>query len=67
MVCIECKCEMIELSRERVMDEEIDDLSDGQMGDYCAAELAGDLGDWGCTEITYWCKNCGVTIVVIED
>ena len=45
------------------MDE---DATEGQMADYMAAELSGDFGEWGVTEIIYKCEKCGSIIIVSE-
>ncbi len=65
--CKKCKSKMIEISRKRVMVEIDDDATEGQMADYMTAELSGDFGEWGVTEITYSCEKCGNIVVVMKD
>ena len=67
MECKKCKSKMVGINRERVMVEMDDDATEGQMADYSAAELSGDFGEWGVTEITYKCEKCGGIVVVTED
>lgn len=67
MKCSKCGAEMEEIRREQKMVELEEDASEGQMADYMAAELSGDLGAWGITEISYKCGNCGNFLIVIED
>lgn len=54
------------IGHERTMVELDDDATEGQMADYMAAELSGDYGEWGVTEVTYKCKKCGNVVVVSE-
>jgi predicted RNA-binding Zn-ribbon protein involved in translation (DUF1610 family) len=68
MPCPKCGTAMRVAGREHVMAElDDDDWTDGQLADYMAAELSGEFGDWGQTEITYICGNCSHSMVVIED
>ena len=66
MECEKCKSKMIEVSRQRVMAQMDEDATEGQMADYMAAELSGDFGEWGVTEIIYKCEKCGSIIIVSE-
>jgi len=68
MECEKCKTNMIEISRERVLDDvNSEDITEGQMADYQAAALSGDLDEWGVTEITYKCEKCGHIAVKLVD
>lgn len=67
MECEKCKSKMIEINRERVMVEMDDNDTEGQLADYIAAQLSGDFGEWGITEITYRCEKCGNTEIVMKD
>ncbi len=67
MECEKCKSKMIEISRERVMVEIDNNATEGQLSDYMAAQLSGDFGEWGMTEITYRCEKCGNIEVVMKD
>lgn len=59
---------MIEINRKRALvDVNFDDLTEGQMADYMAAELSCEFGDWSVTEITYRCDKCGDIVVVMPD
>ena len=66
IVCDNCKSEMAVISSEQKMVEMDEDITDGQMADYMAAELSGNLGDWGATETSYKCKNCGNLLILEE-
>lgn len=44
-----------------------EDVTEGQMADYMAAELSGDWGDWGIAVVAYHCMNCGANLEVISD
>lgn len=46
------------------MDE---DVTDGQMADYLAAELSGDMGAWGIGVIEYVCDKCEINVQSISD
>ncbi|MBT9131293.1 MAG: hypothetical protein DDT42_01552 [candidate division WS2 bacterium] len=55
---------MHEINREYILiDADYNELTEGQMADHMAAELSGDYGEWGVTEITYECKKCGNIVI----
>lgn len=67
MKCEKCNSIMIEINRETVMDDEMDeDLTEGQMADFMAEQLSGEFNNYGHTEITYECKKCGSVITIAE-
>lgn len=58
---------MKEIARERVMIEpDFEDLTEGQLADYEAAQLSGEYGDWAETQIIYLCENCKATFLVVH-
>jgi hypothetical protein len=57
--CKKCGSSIVEVNREIAIDEEIiDELSEGEIADYIAAELAGCTGGWTETLVTYMCRKC---------
>lgn len=58
---------MTKLDRRLEMAELDDDASEGQMADYFASELSGEMGAWGMGVVEYECRTCGATIEVISD
>ena len=70
MKCEKDGSEMKLIHQERKMpdpeDMDMEQLTEGQMADYMAAELSGDFGDWAIVEKTYKCPKCGNVIVVQE-
>ncbi|MGB9635987.1 MAG: hypothetical protein ACPL1Y_01900, partial [Thermoplasmata archaeon] len=68
MKCEKCKTEMMEVNRQYVLaDVDFEELTEGEMADYMAAELSGDFGEWGVTEITYQCGKCGKIVTIQVD
>jgi DNA-directed RNA polymerase subunit M/transcription elongation factor TFIIS len=62
MKCKKCSAEMKEVDRKVVMSEIDEDMTDGQMADYFAAQESGDVGDFGYAEIKFKCLKCGYEI-----
>lgn len=67
MKCNECGSQMIKLDRYMEMAEMDEDVTEGQMADYLASELSGDMGTWGIGIIEYRCPKCETTIEIISD
>ncbi|MGC9060362.1 MAG: ribonuclease H-like domain-containing protein [Thermoplasmata archaeon] len=68
MKCEKCKTEMMEVNRQYVLaDVDFEELTEGEMADYMTAELSGDFGEWGVTEITYQCGKCGKIVTIQVD
>lgn len=68
MKCKHDGSEMELISQERKMPEPDDmtmeNLTEGQMADYMAAEESGNFGDWTIVEKTYKCPKCGEIRVI---
>jgi len=67
--CSKCGSPMKIISREQELMEcdvmcGIYNMTEGQMGDYMAAEMSGDYGDWTVNIVTYKCSKCGKTETV---
>lgn len=45
---------------EKMVDCDPDDLTDGEMADYTAAQLSGDYGDWREAITIYECPRCNI-------
>lgn len=67
MLCNECGTRMVKVDRRYQMAELDEDATEGQMADYWASELSGDMGDWRERVVAYMCRRCGVRIEVISD
>jgi len=67
MKCNECGKNMLKIDRRLEMAELDEDASDGQMADYFAAELSGDMGAWQLGIVEYKCNACGTTLEMIDD
>lgn len=53
------------IHREKELAEcDIDDMTEGQMADYMAAEMSGDYGDLEIDVVTYKCPKCGKIEIV---
>ena len=66
--CKNCGCIMKEISRERtIVEPDFDDITEGQLADYEAAELSGEYGDWAETIVTYICDNCKASLILEID
>ncbi len=57
---------MWKVDRREEMAELDKDATEGQMADYYAAELSGDMGDWRLGIVKYKCK-CGVVLDLVSD
>lgn len=66
MECKNCRLVMKEVNREQVINELVEDATEGQMADYLAAESSGDTAIWESTEVTYECEKCGHIKYVME-
>src|SRR4051812_44004864 len=67
MKCTECRIELIKLDRyEEIVDLD-EDATEGQMADYGAAELSGDLGEWAGGIVEYRCRKCRGYFQIISD
>ena len=68
MKCKHDGSEMELISQERKMPEpddmNMENLTEGQMADYMAAEESGNFGDWAIVEKTYKCPKCGEIRVI---
>ena len=58
MRCDSCNKQLIKADRRTELAELDEDATEGQMADYCAAELSGDYGAWAIGVIEYYCPNC---------
>lgn len=58
---------MLKVDRRLEMAELDEDATDGQMADYFAAELSGDMGEWSLGIVEYKCRACGTTLEMIDD
>jgi len=67
MKCNECGKNMLKIDRRYEMAELEEDPTDGQMADYIAAELSGDMGAWRMGIVEYKCNACGTTTEMIDD
>lgn len=67
MKCQKCNSEMIEINREEVIDDIMDDnLTEGQMADFFAEQESGEYFNYGYAEVTYKCEKCGSEITIDE-
>lgn len=39
-------------------------MTEGQMAEYIAAEMSGEYGEWAVNIVTYKCPKCGKTETV---
>ncbi len=67
MKCNECGKHMLKVDRRLEMAELDENATEGQMADYFAAELSGNMGAWQIGIVEYKCKACGTTIEMIGD
>lgn len=58
---------MRKVDRRNEMAELDDDVTDGQMADYLAADLSGDNGAWNIGLIEYQCPKCDVSVRIMND
>jgi hypothetical protein len=58
---------MQKIDRRNELSETPDDISDGQLADYLAADLSGDNGAWNIAITEYNCPRCEVTVQVINE
>lgn len=63
--CSECGISMKIIRREKELPEcDMDDMTEGQMADYMAAEMSGAYGEWEIDVVTYKCPKCGKIEIV---
>lgn len=67
MKCNECGCTMMKVDRRTEIADMCEDVTDGQMADYLAAESSGDMGSWSTAIVEYKCNRCKTTLEVIAD
>lgn len=67
MKCEYCGQKLTKIDRREEMADLDDDVTEGQMADYFAAELSGDYGAWGIGIVVYHCSRCNMTFEVISD
>lgn len=58
---------MRKIDRRNELADLMDDVSDGQLADYLAAELYGDNGEWNIGIVEYLCPRCEAVVQVIND
>lgn len=58
---------MLKVDRRLEMAEPDEDATEGQIADYIAAELSGDIGAWSMGIVEYKCGACGTTLEMIDD
>ena len=65
MKCDKCGTEMIMANQGEIVERiplDASEMGEGQMADYMAAELAGEMGEWeqrtGVIETIYVCPKC---------
>ena len=64
-LCRKCNVEMIVINHQKTMvEEDTDDMTDGQMADYLAAQESGDYGNWEVEIYTFQCPKCKKTLQV---
>lgn len=49
------------------MSEPDEDATEGQIADHLAAELSGDMSNWGMGVVEYVCNRCHTTLEVISE
>ena len=67
MKCNECGERMLKVDRRMEMADPDENASEGQIADYFAAQLSGDMGAWCLAIVEYKCEKCGVTLEMIDD
>lgn len=67
MKCHQCNRPMKKIDRRDEMADLDEDVTDGQMADYLAAELSGDNGEWNLGIVEYCCSKCDLLVQVIND
>ena len=67
MNCYKCHSQMRKIDRRNEMADLMDDVTDGQLEDYLAAELSGDNGAWNIGIVEYMCPRCEAVVQVIDD
>lgn len=67
MNCRNCGKKLTKIDRREEMAEFDDDVTEGQMADYFAAEESGDFGTWNIAIIEYRCSFCGLIHEVQEE
>jgi len=67
MKCNECGKNMLKVDRRLEMAELDENATEGQIADYFAAELSGDMGAWRMGIVEYKCGECGTTLEMIDD
>lgn len=58
MNCQKCGRQLVKLDRRLEMAEADEDVTEGQMADYFAAEESGEYGAWSLAIIEYECRHC---------
>lgn len=67
MKCSNCKRSMVKVDRRNEMTDLDDDVTDGQLADYVAAELSGDNGAWNMGIVEYYCYKCQLYSQIVSD
>jgi hypothetical protein len=67
MKCDKCGRKLLKVDRRVELAEPDEDATDGQMADYYAAEMSGDMGNWGVAILDYWCESCEINYSQISD
>jgi len=67
MRCGDCSKNLRKIDRRNELPYLDEDVTDGQLSDYLAAELSGDYGSWNVGIIEYYCPSCHTTIQVQND
>jgi len=67
MRCNECGRPLVKVDRRMEMADMEEDATEGQMADYSAAELSGDMGSWGMGIVEYVCNRCNTRLEVISE
>ncbi|HEV2682713.1 MAG TPA: hypothetical protein VGV14_19600 [Rhodanobacter sp.] len=67
MLCDHCHKKMHKIDRRTELTDLDDDATEGQMADYFAAELTGDVGAWGIGIVEYACPSCHRVFQIMTD
>ena len=67
MKCNKCQRPMHKVDRRDELVQLDEDVTDGQMADYLAAEYSGNHGAWNLGIVEYFCHKCNLYTQVVND